>query len=114
MFRLIQKSINQAIAKFQITNQSEDIVGSINVPPEQVDALLRQWSGPVDRRPSVEMSVPTTKFSRPGRRSRQAILRAHIRNRADQPRHGPVHSNDWLCDTGLPQDRSHYRNRCQN
>jgi hypothetical protein len=66
---------NQVIAKFHIANQVGDIVGSINIPPEQVDALLRQWTGRVDRSTSARMSVPTMKFTRPGRMSRQAILR---------------------------------------
>jgi hypothetical protein len=76
MFRLSQKSINQVVAKFHISNAAGDIVGSINVPPEQVDALLKQWTGPVDRSPSARMSVvPTLKFTRPGRMTRAAILR---------------------------------------
>jgi hypothetical protein len=74
MFRLTQKSIDQVVAKFHVLNRTGDVVGSINVPPEQVDALLRQWTGPVDR-PSARMAVPTLKFTRPGRMSRAAILR---------------------------------------
>ena len=75
MFKLRQKSIDQVIAKFHVVNQAGDIVGSINVAPEKVDALLRQWTGPVDRSPSAQMSVPTMKLARPGRMSRAAILR---------------------------------------
>ena len=57
-FRLIQKSINQVIAKFQFLNESGDIVGSINLPPQQIDSLLRQWSGPVDRPPRRRHNSP--------------------------------------------------------
>jgi hypothetical protein len=71
MFKLVQKSINQAVAKFFVFDQAGDIVGSINVPPGQIDALLKQWMGPVDR-PQARMSVPRLK---PRPMSRQAILR---------------------------------------
>jgi hypothetical protein len=74
IYKLVQKSVNPVIAKFQVTNQRGDIVGSINVPPEDVEVLLRHWSGPADR-PQVGNSAPARKFSKPGRMSRQAILR---------------------------------------
>jgi hypothetical protein len=74
MFKLSQKSINQAVAKFHVLNRAGEVVGSINVPPEQVDVLLKKWTGPVDRS-SARMAVPTMKFARPGRMSRAAILR---------------------------------------
>jgi hypothetical protein len=74
MFRLTQKSINQVVARFHISNRAGDIVGSINVPPDQIDALLKQWTGPVDR-PSARMSVPTMRFAKPRQMSRAAILR---------------------------------------
>ena len=74
MFRLTQKSINQVIAKFHVSNESGDVVGSINIPPEQIDTLLKQWSGPAERS-QARISVPMMKFSKPGRMSRQAILR---------------------------------------
>ena len=45
MFKLTQKSINKAIAKFHVLNRAGDVVGSINVPPDQIDALLKQWTG---------------------------------------------------------------------
>ena len=73
-FRLIQKSINQAVAKFQVLDQIGDIIGSINVPPEQVDALLKQWMGPVDR-PQARISMPAMKLVKPRPMSRAAILR---------------------------------------
>jgi hypothetical protein len=42
MFKLVYKSINRAIAKFHVLDRAGNIVGSINVPPQEVDALLRQ------------------------------------------------------------------------
>ena len=77
MFRLTQKSINKSIAKFQVLDQSGDIVGSINVPVEQIDGFLKQWMGPVDRSSSPRMSasVPTVRLAKPRRMSRAFILR---------------------------------------
>ena len=74
MYKLIQKSINPVIAKFQVLNQAGDIVGSINVPPQEIDVLLRQWSGPTDR-PRVQNSAPAMSLAKPRPMSRQAILR---------------------------------------
>jgi hypothetical protein len=44
-FKLIKKSSTAALAKFQVLNAAGDIVGSVNVPPSQVDDLLRCWTG---------------------------------------------------------------------
>jgi hypothetical protein len=49
MFRLTQKSIKKSLAKFHVSNARGDVVGSINVAPEEVETLLRQWSGPAAR-----------------------------------------------------------------
>ncbi len=75
-FRLIQKSINRAIAKFHVLS-GEDIVGSITVPSEQVPDLLRHWHGEKQLSSSLRMSasVPTVKLAKPRRMSRAAILR---------------------------------------
>ena len=74
MFKLVQKSVNKALAKFHVVNRAGDIVGSVNVPPEEVNALLQHWSGPVER-PAARMSVPAMKFAKPRPMSRAAILR---------------------------------------
>ena len=64
-------AIDKVIAKFHVSNESGDVVGSINIPPEQIDALLKQWSGPAERS-QARISVPVMK---PRPMSRQAILR---------------------------------------
>ena len=74
MYKLIQKSINPVIAKFQVLNQAGDIVGSINVPPQEIEVLLRHWSGPADRR-QVRNSAPAMTLAKPKPMSRAAILR---------------------------------------
>ena len=52
-FRLIQKSSNRLLTKFHVLNEDGDIVGSIGVEPSQASDLLKHWSGPADRSPSV-------------------------------------------------------------
>jgi hypothetical protein len=44
-YRLVQKDSNHLKATFHVLNSSDDIVGSINVPPNQVADLLRHWVG---------------------------------------------------------------------
>ena len=48
MFKLVQRSTNKSLTKFHVLNSADEIIGSINVPPEQVADLLRHWAGPVD------------------------------------------------------------------
>jgi hypothetical protein len=75
MFKLVEKFRDQGIAKFHVLDRAGSVVGSINIPPEEIETLLKQWSGAVARSSSVKMSVPRINFSRAGRMSRQAILR---------------------------------------
>lgn len=44
-FRLEKVSANKALAKFNIVNSAEELCGSVSVPPNQVDDLLRHWQG---------------------------------------------------------------------
>ena len=44
-FRLIKKSADQQLTRFQVLDSAGSICGSINVPNEEVPALLRCWSG---------------------------------------------------------------------
>jgi hypothetical protein len=80
MFKLQQKSINPVVAKFHVVNQAGEVVGSVNVPPAEVSALLKHWAGPVERpaariSASPRISVPGMKFGKLRPMSRQAILR---------------------------------------
>ena len=74
MYKLVQRSINPVVAKFQVVNRAGEIIGSINVPPEEANALLKHWGGPVER-PAARMSVPAFQLGKPRPMSRAAILR---------------------------------------
>jgi hypothetical protein len=51
-YRLIQKSVNKSVAKFHVQNERGDIIGSINVPPNEADSLMRHWNGHAQQRVS--------------------------------------------------------------
>jgi hypothetical protein len=36
------------VTKFHIVNQAGDIIGQVNVPPNEVPDLLSQWSGQIE------------------------------------------------------------------
>lgn len=77
-FRLQQKSANQAITKFHVLDQQENIVGSINVRNAEVPDLLRCWSGPegpsqpqkqnlsAQQEPGLRMKLPAVRMSQAG------------------------------------------------
>jgi hypothetical protein len=68
-FRLIQKSATAALAKFHIVNAAGDIVGSVNVPPNQVSNLFRNWVETKDSQGSSKQSPQS------------ALAKAFLRNR---------------------------------
>lgn len=76
-FKLLQR----AKTKFQIVNQSGDIVGSVCVPEDEISDLLRHWAGDKQVSPSpaprmsVRTRVPTMKLGKPKPMTRAAILR---------------------------------------
>ena len=74
-FRLQQKSANQAITKFHVLDQEENIVGSINVRNAEVRDLLRCWSGSaqahnknlsVHEQPGLRTRLPAVRMSHAG------------------------------------------------
>ena len=77
-FRLLKKSATAALAKFHILNATGDIVGSVNVPPAQVDDLLRCWVGtaPAKDSPQSPKSALAAEFMKARKpTSKVAILR---------------------------------------
>ena len=46
-FRLTKKSTGQILTTFHVLDSAGDICGSINVPNEQANDLLRCWQGQV-------------------------------------------------------------------
>jgi hypothetical protein len=58
-----------SLTKFHVLDEENNIVGSINVPNEQVNDLLRHWQGP------VQTPLPQMKVGKPRPMSRAAILR---------------------------------------
>ena len=78
-FKLVKKSATAALTKFQILNAAGDIVGSVNVPPNQVSDLLRCWTGTAPAKDSPQQSprnalaAASLKARKPT--SKQAILR---------------------------------------
>jgi hypothetical protein len=46
-FKLVHKSTNAALATYHITDGRGDIVGSVNVKPDEVADLLKCWRGAV-------------------------------------------------------------------
>jgi hypothetical protein len=49
MFILSKVSENRAIAKFHVLDESKSVVGSISVPKNQADDLIRCWNGPTNQ-----------------------------------------------------------------
>jgi hypothetical protein len=47
-YRLIKKCSNRARTTFHVLNSSDDVVGSINVSPNEEADLLKHWSGSVE------------------------------------------------------------------
>ena len=67
--KLVEKSATAALAKFHVLNAAGDIVGSVNVPPNEVPDLLRNWVGAKDSQSSPQQSPQT------------ALAKAFLRNR---------------------------------
>jgi hypothetical protein len=42
-------SENRVIAKFRVLDETGSVVGSISVPRNQADDLIRSWAGPTDQ-----------------------------------------------------------------
>jgi hypothetical protein len=67
-YRLIQKSINKAVATFHVLNAKDDIVGSVNVPPSEISDLMRHWNGArtteAKQLPVARINLKMTKVAR--------------------------------------------------
>jgi hypothetical protein len=50
-FRLSKVSENRVIAKFHVLDEAKSVVGSISVPKNQADDLVRSWAGAKDIEP---------------------------------------------------------------
>jgi hypothetical protein len=73
-YRLMKKSENRLKTTFHVLNGKGDVIGSINVPPQEASDLLRHWRGAIDQ--PARASVPAPMLGiRPFRFSRQAALR---------------------------------------
>jgi hypothetical protein len=56
---------------FHVLNSNDDIVGSINIPPEEEAALLKHWTGSADQQQQPALKIPPLMGSFP----RQMVLR---------------------------------------
>ena len=75
-YRLVEKSSNQLKTTFHVLNSSGDVVGSINVPPNQVADLLKCWGGAsAKQEQSRNPMIAAMLKLKPRAMSRAAILR---------------------------------------
>jgi hypothetical protein len=81
-FKLIKQFSNQLVTKFHVL-RGDDIVGSINIKPDEEADLLRHWSGPAPSAsaqagagiPAMRMAAAMLR-AKPARMSRAALLRS--------------------------------------
>jgi hypothetical protein len=71
-FKLIKKSADQVLTRFQVLDGEGSICGSINVQNQDVSDLLKCWSGAAES-PSPKQS-PT-----------KALANAFLRSKSKQP-----------------------------
>jgi len=77
-YTLAQVSVNKTLAKFHVQDERGDVIGSINVPPEDAAALLAHWSGA--KAPTAKSIAPQQRVNAkpqllPTAFARAAILR---------------------------------------
>jgi hypothetical protein len=75
-FSLVQKSTNRTQTTFHVMADGA-IVGSINVPPNQVGDLLKHWKGPQSAPPTK----PATSAADKAARGKSAIVAAFKKGR---------------------------------
>ena len=79
-FRLERKSANHAVVKFHITNAAGDIVGSVNVKPDEVSDLEKCWrnsptAGAAATKQSTAAAAMAAALRKGPKLSRAGILR---------------------------------------
>ena len=58
-FTLTKKTSNRAQTTFHVLDSQNSIVGSINVPNEQAEDMLKHWSGPTGAAPAPKAKAQT-------------------------------------------------------
>jgi hypothetical protein len=74
-FRLSKVSENRIIAKFHVLDEAQSVVGSINVPRNQVDDLIRSWAGPTGNPPAAKQGMAKALLASRRQVSKAAVLR---------------------------------------
>jgi hypothetical protein len=77
-FRLIKKSTDHAQTRFQVISDQHGICGRINVPTQDVPALLRCWLGATDSPPKSSTRNALTEAFLQARKKQAPLSQAAI------------------------------------